>query len=151
MRRIELLVVHCSATRPKMDVGRAEINEWHAARGWGRIGYHYVIRRNGALETGREESEVGVHCKGHNSNSIGICMVGGVNDAGKAEDNFTPSQFATLHAMLLDLRADYPDAEILGHRDLSPDKDGDGIVEKWEWVKDCPSFDVRAWWKGINQ
>ena len=150
MRNIDLLVVHCAATRPSLDIGAREINEWHKRRGWSRIGYHYVIRRDGTLETGRPESQIGAHSKGHNANSIGICLVGGVNDKGKAENNFTEFQFNTLERLLSDLKVKYPNADILGHRDLSPDIDGDGVIESWEWVKDCPSFQVRDWWASVN-
>lgn len=139
----ELLVVHCSATRGTMDIGVREITQWHIQRGFDTIGYHYVIRRNGELETGRQESAIGAHVRGHNANSIGICLVGGVDASNKPQDNFTPAQLTTLKRLLGELQARYPDARILGHRDLSPDKNGDGKITPNEFTKACPSFDVR--------
>lgn len=140
------LVVHCSATRATSDIGRADIDLWHRRQGWRMIGYHFVIRRDGTLEIGRPEGEPGAHVSGHNADSIGICMVGGLGADGKGEDNFTPPQRATLRGLLVRLSRTYPDADVYGHRDLSPDRNGDGRVTKDEWVKECPSFDVRAWW-----
>lgn len=147
MRAISLLVVHCSATRAASDIGAAEIDKWHRSRGWRKIGYHYVIRRDGTCERGRAEAEIGAHTQGHNSTSIGICMVGGLGVDGGAEANFTAPQYQALEGLLGDLLQRYPESEVLGHRDLSPDIDGDGIIEKHEWVKMCPSFDVRDWMK----
>lgn len=129
------LVVHCSATPASMNIGRKEIEEWHRAKGWVAIGYHYVIRRDGTVETGRPSDVIGAHVEGHNKNSIGICLVGGVNKAMKPEDNFTASQFAALGGLLHMLKAKYPDAAIQGHRDFP------------NVHKACPSFDVKAWLK----
>ncbi|MGH8430228.1 MAG: N-acetylmuramoyl-L-alanine amidase, partial [Solimonas sp.] len=89
--------------------------------------------------------------EGHNRDSIGICMVGGVAADGKtATANFTPHQYGSLAALLYGLHSRYPRAEILGHRDLSPDKNGDGRITPNEYLKQCPSFDVRAWVKSAN-
>ena len=149
MQNIKYLVVHCSATRATQDIGAAEIAAMHRKRGWRTIGYHYVVRRNGKLETGRPESEPGAHVMGHNGHSIGIVMVGGVKaDGVSAETNFTHAQYVELRALLLTLKAKYPAAQIVGHRDLSPDRNGNGRVEKGEWIKACPTFDVKAWWLG---
>lgn len=144
MRQINLVVIHCSATRPNQDIGAYDIDIWHKNRGFAKIGYHYVITRDGQTQRGRHVSEVGAHVKGHNAKSIGICLVGGINDAGKAENNFTDKQFDALKELLVSLRQQFA-FSILGHRDLSPDLDKDGVVEKHEWMKECPSFDVRTW------
>ncbi len=149
MRLINLLVVHCAATKPHMDIGADWLDAEHKKRGWRKIGYHYVIRRNGVVEKGRPDEEIGAHVQSHNANSIGICMVGGLGDDGHAENNFTVDQFEALAELVHALLIRFPDAELLGHRDLSPDLDGDGIIEKHEWVKDCPSFDVRGWWETL--
>ncbi|TDV67909.1 N-acetylmuramoyl-L-alanine amidase [Pseudomonas sp. LP_7_YM] len=143
----ELLVVHCSATRPTLDIGVKDITQWHRQRGFDTVGYHYVIRRNGEVQTGRPESAIGAHVKGHNANSIGVCLAGGVDATGKPENNFTSEQFAALRGLLEQLGTRYPDARILGHRDLSPDRNGDGVISSSEFIKACPSFDVRAWLK----
>ena len=132
--RVDYLVVHCAATPPGMDIGVAEIRRWHMQKGWADVGYHYVIRRDGTIETGRAEQHVGAHAYGYNSHSLGVCLVGGLKKGTtKAEANFTPSQYLSLQTLLDDLSARYPDAEILGHRDLP------GVN------KACPSFDVREW------
>lgn len=133
--RTDFIAVHCSATGDRTDIGAADIDRWHRKQGWFMIGYHYVIRRNGVIETGRPENTVGAHVAEFNHNSIGICMVGGVdaNDVTKAKNNFTPAQFASLKKLLSELKVRYPSAAIQGHRDFPNVK------------KACPSFDVRAW------
>jgi N-acetyl-anhydromuramyl-L-alanine amidase AmpD len=141
----ELLVVHCSATRPTQDIGVREVTQWHRQRGFDTVGYHYVIRRNGEVETGRPETAIGAHVKGHNAQSVGICLVGGINAAGKPESNFTQAQFEALKELLDQLQTRYPNARILGHRDLSPDKNGDGKITPNEFIKACPSFDISTW------
>lgn len=138
MREIKNLVVHCAATRASMDIGAEEIRKWHLARGFNDIGYHFVIRRDGELEWGRPVWKQGAHVRGHNRDSIGICLVGGLNDETfKPEDNFTDEQYATLRALLLDLSLKYPNAEVLGHRDFK------GVR------KACPCYDVIPWWAGV--
>lgn len=143
--KTNLIAVHCSATPAHMDVGVLQIRQWHIDKGWDDIGYHFVIRRDGMIQAGRGIQFVGAHVQGHNADSIGVCLVGGTDDAGKAQNNFTPEQFRSLAVILKRLRELYPHTIICGHRDLSPDLNGDGIVEPQEWVKQCPSFDVRAW------
>ena len=148
-RKTRYIVVHCSATKITSDIGVDEIRDWHTNKnGWSDIGYHAVIRRSGQIEYGRHFDAPGAHVKGQNWQSVGVCMVGGLDPAGEPEDNFTPEQYASLRLLLMVLRRSYPAALILGHRDLSPDLDGDGIVEKHEWIKDCPCFDVRKTVKG---
>ena len=124
-----------------------QIDQWHKNNGWKGIGYHAVIRRDGEVEFGRHFDDSGAHVKGHNFQSVGVCMVGGLDFDGNAEDNFTDAQFNSLDYVIGMLTRAYPDAEVLGHRDLSPDVDGDGVVEEHEWLKDCPCFDVREWWE----
>lgn len=133
MRAINLIIVHCSATPPNMNIGANEIRKWHMDKGDRDIGYHYVIRRNGEIEHGRDEAVAGAHCKGHNANSIGICLVGGVDRNMKPENNFTEAQFETLERWLRALKADYVKAAVHGHNEFS--------------TKACPSFDVQAWCK----
>lgn len=131
----DLVVVHCSATSPSANIGKAEIDKWHRAKGWVMIGYHLVIRRDGTVEAGRPLDTVGAHAEGHNATSIGICLVGGVDAHGKAEDNFTDAQFESLANMLWNIRTKLPGIRIVGHRDLP------------KVAKDCPSFDVAAFLK----
>lgn len=129
------IVLHCSATRPNMDIGVKDIRRWHQAKGWDDVGYHYVLRRNGRVEKGRAEQDVGVHVARYNASSLGICLVGGVNqnDFTKPENNFTAEQWIALRDLLAVLIRKYPDAKVLGHRDFP------GVN------KACPCFDARQW------
>lgn len=141
----DYIVVHCSATKPTQDIGLREIDQWHRQLGWLAIGYHYVIRRDGTVEFGRPHESIGSHVAGYNSWSLGICLVGGINDKGKAAMNYTEAQLQALHMLVMNAKDQYPDARVVGHRDLSPDKDGDGVVEEHEWLKACPCFNVGKW------
>ena len=134
LRDVQFLVVHCSATKPDMDIGVDEITEWHVARGWSTIGYHFVIRRDGKIELGRDLTTMGAHVRGYNENSVGICMVGGLDENGKPANNFTPFQFSSLRVLLETLFRMCPEAKARGHRDFP------GVA------KDCPCFDVIKWW-----
>ena len=133
----DFIAIHCSATSSKQNIGAKDIDKWHRAKGWQCIGYHYVIRRDGTVEEGREEGVIGAHVENWNHNSLGICMVGGVNadDVNKAENNFTKEQFASLKQLLVDLKHRYPKAKIQGHRDFP------------KVAKACPSFEVKDWLK----
>lgn len=146
IKSVRYLVVHCAATPPSRDIGVSEIRVMHKQRNFADIGYHYVIRRDGRVEKGRPDNVAGAHVSGFNSISLGVCLVGGVDAKGKPEDNYTPAQFAALEQLLVTLKGSYPSAQILGHRDLSPDKNGDGKISPNEWLKACPCFDVRRWW-----
>lgn len=136
MREINTIVVHCSATPPSMDIGVEEIRTWHVEENkWTDVGYHYVIRRDGVIEEGRPLKRPGAHVKGHNSDSIGICWVGGVSQVGnKAEDNRTADQSIALFHLIQNLQQEFQGAAVLGHRDFQ------GVT------KACPSFDVRTWY-----
>lgn len=135
---IKYLVVHCSASPPNVYVDAAVIDRWHRQRGFFKIGYHYVIKRDGVVEKGREEEEVGAHAQGYNTGSIGICLAGGVDGKNNPTNNFTHEQQQSLIDLLEKLLKRYPKAEILGHRDLAGVK------------KACPSFDVKSWWTSVT-
>ena len=125
------IIIHCAATSPSMDIGAMEIERWHRQRGFQCIGYHFVIRRDGTLEYGREVDAVGAHVTGQNSDSIGICLVGGVKESDKKtpERNFTTAQYDTLKKLVADLKESYPSARVYGHNEFAS--------------KACPCFDVR--------
>ncbi len=140
LKAVDYLVVHCSATKEDMDIGADEIRRWHRQRGWLDIGYHKVIRRDGTIEDGRPDDVPGAHARGFNERSLGFVLVGGVESDGKtAESNFTHAQWEALEGLLREYSERYPEAEILGHRDL-PNVN-----------KACPSFDVPEWWASRNQ
>ena len=132
-KRTDFIVVHCAATKPSMDIGRKEIDQWHRKRGWLKIGYHFVIRRDGSVEKGCEVDEVGAHVLNHNSNTVGICLVGGLDENMKPEANFTEAQYEALKVLIFQLLTLYPDAKIKGHCDF-------------EKGRACPPFDAEAWW-----
>ena len=129
MRIITLLIVHCSAVRPGQRSSAKDINGWHRDKGWNGIGYHYVVRRDGSIELGRPIEEVGAHCVGHNSHSIGICYEGGLDANGEEADTRTPEQKVALRKLLEKLHQQFPKALIVGHHDLNPGKK-------------CPCYDV---------
>ena len=129
---VRYLVIHCAATPPDMEIGVKEIDRWHKAKGWFGCGYHYVINRAGELEHGRDINTIGAHARGYNHVSIGICLVGGVNENNEPEDNFNEGQMLQLEAVLEELQDIYPLAVIVGHNELDPHKE-------------CPSFNVQRW------
>lgn len=130
---VEYIAVHCSATQPKAEIDAKAIDRMHRLQGWSKIGYHFVIKRDGTVEKGRELNEVGAHVLNYNTKSVGICLAGGVNDKLKAENNFTDDQFHALAVLLQEMQAKFPKAVIQGHRDFP------------NVAKDCPCFDVRQW------
>lgn len=135
-RKIDKLVIHCTATPADMDIGVKEVRKWHMDKGWADIGYHFLIRRDGTVEKGRDAETPGAHVEGHNRFSLGVSMAGGCERRGKggplyAVNNFTPAQFEALRLLVASLWKKYPTIKITcGHRDLNPGKE-------------CPSFSVK--------
>ena len=153
MRRedIDAIVVHCSATRAGQDVKASDIDKWHKERGFKCIGYHFVVDLDGTIEAGRPLTMSGAHCntsglsgRVYNSHSIGVCYVGGLDKDGNAADTRTPAQKVALHNLIYSLIMQYPIKEVIGHRDASPDKNGDGQISQNEWIKACPCYDVKS-------
>jgi len=142
MRKINYLVVHCSATKEGVQVTPDQIEQWHRARGFSTIGYHYVITLEGSILPGRDINVPGAHVAGNNSDSIGICYIGGLDKEGKPKDTRTTEQKGALVHLLTQLLSRFPGARICGHRDLSPDLNSNGIIEPWEYIKACPCFDA---------
>ena len=135
-RRINEIIVHCSATPEGRDYTVADIRQMHKAQGWVDIGYHYLIYRDGSIHEGRNVDLVGAHCQGHNAQSIGVCYVGGVASDGKTpKDTRTTAQKDALVHLLMQLVCLYPDATIRGHRDFA--------------AKACPSFDATREYKNL--
>lgn len=144
IRPIRYIVLHCSATREGRSLTPAALERMHRDRGFSRTGYHYYIRRDGTVHATRPLNVAGAHAKGHNAYSIGICYEGGLDRQGNPKDTRTPRQRAQLHRLVSRLREFYPSLPVYGHRDLSPDRNGDGTVDSSEWLKQCPCFDVAA-------
>lgn len=136
MRNINLIIIHCSATKEGQNFHLKDIDRWHREKGYKKVGYHYVIDLDGTVEKGRDESEIGAHCQGKNKNSIGICYVGGLDINGKPKDTRTNEQKEALWNLLRELLIKYPKATIHGHRDFAN--------------KACPSFDVSKEYDIIN-
>ena len=128
MRNIDSIIVHCSATKAGQDFTATDIDRWHRERGFNGIGYHYVIRLDGKLEKGRDVTLAGAHCKGWNE---------------RPADTRTNAQKRVLYQIIMDLQREYNILQVLGHRDTSPDLNGDGVIEPYEYVKACPCFDVK--------
>jgi len=146
MRKINLIVIHCTASRNGWPVSIQTVAEWHRQRGFKAVGYHYLIGVDGHVDVGRDEEQPGAHAKGHNAHSIGVCLVGGLGGPDKLNPGqFTEAAWESLRITVQDLMDRYPGARVVGHRDLSPDLDGDGQVEPHEWTKLCPAFDVQDW------
>lgn len=160
-RVIQCIVIHCSASANGISLGRVGasaktsadvIDGWHRARKFHRrdewrqrfnpsltsIGYHFVIDVDGQRLTGRNIDEQGAHASGHNIGTVGICLVG--------TDRFTRAQWDELRKLVSELLVDSPNARVCGHRELSPDRNGDGRITRNEWTKICPGFEVTAWW-----
>lgn len=129
MRRVDKIIIHCSATREGVDFTSADIDRWHRRRGFKGIGYHYVVRLDGAIEAGRPLDEAGAHCAGHNKQSVGICYIGGLDAGGKPKDTRTESQRASLSRLVDQLRRRFAGATVHGHREFA--------------AKACPCFDVK--------
>ena len=141
MRRIDLIVIHCTASRPDQSISMEQLDKMHKARGWKCCGYHYYMTRDGQLHFGRPEEMVGAHARHYNAHSIGVCYEGGLDEKGRAADTRTLAQKAALIALLRSLKIDYPDAEIVGHCEL------EGVH------KACPCFPVsiyRDYFKHLN-
>lgn len=135
-RDIKELIVHCSATPEGKDYSVDTIRQWHLQRGFSDIGYHYVIYRDGSIHIGRDESIIGAHCTGHNTNSIGICYIGGCASDGKTpKDTRTTEQKQSLVKLLKELKTKYPQASIHSHKDFTN--------------KACPSFDATKEYSSI--
>lgn len=148
-RKINLIVVHCSATKVTADYSPDMMLRDHKARGFNTHAYHFYVRKSGQRVPMRPLEMVGAHVTGFNRDSIGICYEGGLDATGKPADTRTVQQKQAIVSILKELVAIYPDAEICGHRDLSPDTDGDGVIEPHEWTKLCPCFDAKKEYRSI--
>ena len=138
MRAISLIVVHCSATREDKSFTEHDLDVCHRRRGFNGVGYHFYIRKNGDIKSTRPLERIGAHARGFNSESIGICYEGGLNESSRPADTRTYAQKCSLLDLLRQLKTDYPEARIIGHYQLSV------LVHKA-----CPCFDARKEYKDL--
>ena len=134
MRKIDKIIIHCSATNPSHDINADDVRGWHKRKGWRDIGYHYFIKLDGTIENGRPIQEVGAHCFGHNKNSVGICYAGGVDFDGSPKDTRTEEQKKaiklTIEVLQHIIKKEGMTATVHGHNEFSN--------------KACPSFNVKT-------
>ena len=147
MRSIKRIFVHCTAGSQRQKI--ADLQAEFKRKGWKHSGYHYVIQADGTITQLLGEQFVSNGVKGYNSTAVNVAYMGGIDERGKAVDNRTPEQKASLVKLLKELKGRYPKAEIMGHRDISPDTNGNGIVDPWERIKECPCFNAKDEYKDI--
>lgn len=135
MRKIDKIIIHCSATKAGHNFCARDIDVWHKQRGFNGIGYHYVIKLDGTVEEGRPLEKIGAHCVGQNANSIGICYIGGM-EGGFPTDTRTHAQKESMVKLVNQLKARFPRATVHGHNEFAP--------------KACPCFDVKAEFGELN-
>lgn len=143
-RPLSLIVIHCTATLVNVDFSNVDLLRAHRAKGMRCIGYHFYIRKDGFIHSTRPLEMVGAHAYGFNQESIGIAYEGGLSSQGIPADTRTLKQKRSLRALIRTLKIDYGITQVCGHRDLSPDRNGNGLVEQAEWMKQCPCFDVKT-------
>lgn len=145
MRKIDWFIIHCTAGSQKATIEDIE-KDWKERLKWKTPGYHILIRPDGTYKEMQPIEKISNGVKGHNHNSINISYIGGIDKNGKAVDNRTDAQISTMIAILKDLESKFPSAKVKGHRDFSDDKNGNGIIDPWERIKECPCFDAITWW-----
>lgn len=148
---IRYIVLHCSATRSTQDYSPEALECDHRGRGFRGIGYHYYVRRSGEVIPCRPLDQIGAHVRGYNHCSWGVCYEGGLDSTGRPADTRTPKQRASLLRLLAQLKGYAPQACILGHRDLSPDRNGDGRITPEEWLKSCPCLEAEDEYAPLNK
>lgn len=151
MRKIDLIVIHCSATRADRSLTSEDLEMQHRRRGFKGTGYHFYIRKDGMIYPTRPLERIGAHARGFNQSSIGICYEGGLDCKGIPADTRTPEQREHLRLLVRQIMDNFPGCRVVGHRDLSPDLNGNGEIESEEWIKACPCFDVKMEFAGIEQ
>jgi len=138
MRPIDKIILHCAATKEGHNIKTETIKSWHVkGRGWSDIGYHFVIELDGSVKTGRPIERIGAHVQGHNTGSIGVCYVGGIDADKKPKDTRTEAQRDAMDELISSLLEQYPGATVHGHNEFS--------------AKACPSFDVAKEYGHLNK
>lgn len=145
MRKINKIFIHCTAGSQKQTI--EDLKREFTNKGWKSPGYHVVVMPSGRVERLLSDDKISNGVKGYNGTAINIAYVGGIDAKCKAVDNRTPEQKRALKRLVLEYKEKYPDAVVLGHRDISPDKNKNGIVDPWERIKECPCFDAMKEYK----
>lgn len=150
MRKINRIFVHCTASYQGTTTEKS-LREEFKNKGWKAPGYHYVVKPDGNIIIMLDEAEVANGVQGYNANSIHVAWIGGIDKQHpNGIDNRTGEQKTALFDILTKLKQKYPGAEIMGHRDISPDKNNNGVVDPWERIKECPCFDAKTEYADIN-
>lgn len=143
MREIRYIAVHCTGGNPKATVRDLELE--FQRKGWKNPGYHYVITADGRIHQMLDDERISNGVKHYNDITVNVAYTGGLDYA----DTRTDEQKKSLRGLLKILRKRYPTAVIQGHRDFSPDLNGDGEIDSSEWIKYCPCFDAKTEYKDI--
>ena len=151
MRKITRIFVHCTATY-QSNTTEESLRKEFKRKGWKNPGYHYVVKPDGDLIFMHPENQVANGVANYNKNSIHVAWIGGIDkEHPNGIDNRTPEQKSTLFDLLVKLKQKYKDAIIMGHRDISPDLNHNGVVDPWEYIKMCPCFDAMREYEDINK
>ena len=148
MRKIDYIVVHCTGTKP--DATIEGMKEHWKTLGWSQPGYHLIIRKDGSVERLTDDNNIANGVKRYNMKGLHVAYIGGIKSNGRPGCTLTVEQEDSLSMILYQWSKVHPEAQIVGHRDLSPDDDGDGVIEECEWVKQCPCFNVQDFLKTHN-
>ena len=130
-RDIKYLIIHCAYTKRSMDIDVNDVRRWHKAKGWRDVGYNFYIKFDGTIQQGRDLLYTGAHTLGHNHDSIGVCLEGGMSEQGKPQDTLTVDQWKSVIKIYLEAVKTYPNILLSGHNQFNN--------------KPCPSFDVREY------
>lgn len=139
MRKINTIILHCSATPEGKNYKMKDIDLWHRQRGFTSVGYHFVVDLDGTIEKGRDIEKIGAHCLNHNSNSIGICYVGGCDKEMNAKDTRTQAQKDALLDLVFSLMQQY-------HLSLNQVHCHNEYAKKA-----CPSFTIDSFRREFNR
>lgn len=145
MRVVDLIVVHCTGAPQSQSVESIK-SFWKNVLGWKSVGYHKIIMPDGTVVELATPDKITNGVKGFNSKAYHISYIGGQGGI----DNRTIEQRCALEHEVREAKKMFPNARIVGHRDLSPDLNADGIISPNEWTRYCPSFDVATWLKEIK-
>lgn len=122
------IILHCTASKEGQDWSVESIHRLHLKNGWSGIGYNFVIGLDGTVYECRPVDRCGAHTVGHNSNSVGVCYVGGVDKNGRPKDTRTEEQKKSMYELVMYLKQMYPTAVVHCHNEFAN--------------KACPSFKI---------